>query len=334
MRPSFHPRLINDPFGDPGIVVNFTFRKQALLFDLGDLSPLPPGELLKVRQAFVTHTHMDHFIGFDHLLRLMLGRDCRLSLFGPQGFLKRLTGKLDAYTWNLVRNYEEALCIDAAEFLGDRLEYQTFDCRTGFSPSDRRQVTVRDQVVHQDAAFTVRAAVLDHQIPSLAYSLQERFHINILKARLNDLDLPVGPWLARFKEMLYNEADPSTEITVPPTEGAGRSRTFTLAALRSQITRITRGQKMAYVTDAVYSPDNEEKIVALARDADHLFIEAAFLHKEEEIARDKFHLTARQAGWLARKAAVHQMTVFHHSPRYTGQSHQLADEAEQAFTTP
>lgn len=332
MRPSFHPRLINGPFDDPGLLVTMPFRKRALLFDLGDLRALPPKDTLKIDHVYVSHTHMDHFIGFDQLLRALLGRDKTLSLYGPHGFLNNLTGKLNAYTWNLVHNYTAAVRIHAIEISGQKATAQTFDCHNGFEPSQRRTYPIHGAVVHQEPIFSVTAAQLDHQIPSLAYSLQESRHVNILKTELDKLGLAVGPWITSFKNLIHTNADPDTPIFVPNVfDKVPNTQPYTLKELSGRVARITQGQKIAYVADVVYNSSNIDKIATLAHGADHLFIEAAFLHAEKRIAAAKFHLTAHQAGAIARRAQVKQMSIFHHSPRYAGQAHLLEQEARAAF---
>jgi ribonuclease Z len=64
------------------------FDRQALLFDLGDVSPLSARKLVRISDVFVTHRHMDHFSGFDRLLRFVLGRDQALNPYGPVGSSK------------------------------------------------------------------------------------------------------------------------------------------------------------------------------------------------------------------------------------------------------
>ena len=69
----------------------------------------------------------------------------------------------------------------------------------------------------------------------------------------------------------------------------------------------------------------------LSFEADHLFIEAAFLDYDREIALKKYHLTAREAGELANKARVKQLTPFHFSPRYGHRMEDIRKEAEEAY---
>jgi len=66
VRPSFHPVVVNDPFGDPVVYVDWLFERRALLLDLGRVDTLGARKLGRVTHAFVLHAHMDHFAGFDH----------------------------------------------------------------------------------------------------------------------------------------------------------------------------------------------------------------------------------------------------------------------------
>ncbi len=329
MHPRFHPRLINGPFDDPGLFIPFLFESQAILFDLGDNQVLTSRDILKISHVFVSHTHMDHFIGFDRILRLALGREKNLHLFGPRQFLSNVEGKLAAYSWNLVANYPYRLKLRLTEIHHDYQLSRTYLCQNEFIPTDEAERKPFTNILVEAPAFKVSAAILDHDIPCLGFAIKERIHVNINKDALNELDLQTGPWLTDFKQALYAGADPASEIEV--ITGSDMIRHFTLGELADHIAMVTPGQKISYIADVAYTPANADKIISLAQDSDHLFIEAAFLDAQQDLAAEKHHLTARQAGELAACCGARQFTIFHFSPRYLGQEDLLYQEAEAAY---
>ena len=165
MKSYLHSKLINDPFGDPGLLVQFLFQKRSLLFDLGDISPLSNAELLKVSHVFVSHTHIDHFIGFDRLLRTVFGREKTITFFGPENFIKNVEGKLTGFTWNLVDRYEESLTFKVVEVREGRLLKATFKAIDRFKRVDEQEIELKNGIILEDPLFTVSAAVLEHRVP-------------------------------------------------------------------------------------------------------------------------------------------------------------------------
>ena len=188
MRPTFHPNLVNGSAGDPALFVDCLFEGRALLFDLGDIRSLSPRKLLRISHAFVTHAHMDHFIGFDWLLRILLGREKDLHLFGPPGFLAQVEHKLRAYTWNLVRNYASDFTLHVTEVDGKKAGRRaTFRCHSAFRRENEASVACPENILLREPAMQVRYTLLDHGgIPCLAYALEEQAHVNVWKNRLQN----------------------------------------------------------------------------------------------------------------------------------------------------
>ncbi len=328
----YSAELINEPFGDPGVYVGCKYRRESLLFDLGDLHRLTPRKLLKVGHIFVSHTHMDHFVGFDRLLRLFLGRDKHLYVFGPAGFLSQLEHKLMSYTWNLVENYTNDFTIVATEVTPERMVTKSYECRNAFhSEAIEKNGPFNGTLVETDF-FRITTAILDHKIPCLAFCFEERHHFNILKTVLDEMNLPTGAWLMKLKEHLTNGDDDATPVRIwrRDPEG-GRQESYRLLGELRGIVKITPGLKIGYVADAVYNEANAAAIVRLVAGADILFIETPFLDEDAETAAKKYHLTARQAGFLARESQVKRIIPFHFSPKYKPTPQALAEEAIRAF---
>lgn len=332
MKPAFQPALVNDPFGDPAVYVDFLFQGRAMLFDLGDLRNLATRKILRLTDVWVSHAHMDHFFGFDWVLRLCLGRDIRLRLYGPAGFLDQVEAKLAAYTWNLVESYETDFTLAVTEVVSEtEARSALFRCRRRFRREAEQTLKLRDRVLLDEDNHSVRFAILDHGIPCLAFALKEKRHVNIRKNRLNELGLEPGPWLHDFKRALLNHAAGATEIrALRGSRSEPREQAFRLDELSGDIAQLAEGQKLAYVTDVIYHPENARRIVELAREADQLFIEAVFGQDLAERAAAKHHLTAWQAGTLARLARVKFPTPFHFSPIYRDREDALRREFDEA----
>jgi ribonuclease Z len=330
MRPLFHPSLVNGRYGDPTVYVETLFEKRSLLFDVGEIASLSPRRIRRIDQIFVSHEHIDHFVGFDHLLRLLVGHEKSVELFGPSGFAERVFHKLQAYRWNLVESYPTDLVFVVSELgMANSISTTQFRLRKAFAaePSVSRK-TFRG-VVCDEPTHRVSAAILEHGTPCLAFALQEAAHVNVWKNRLLERGLPVGPWLRSLKNAVVERRADDHLIHID--EAATSDRLVPLGSLRDLLT-VTAGQKIAYVTDVADTPANRAAIVALVQNADILFIEAAFAHADAALAMERAHLTTTAAGEIAREANARRVEPFHFSPRYAGDEARMLAEVMAAFT--
>jgi ribonuclease Z len=329
MKSAFQPRLVNSPFGDPGLYVDLRHKGRAFLFDLGRLDRLPAAALLRVTHVFVSHTHMDHFIGFDHLLRLFLARDRELNVYGPPGIIENVRGKLCGYTWNLVDSYGFVLTVHEVGF--ERIDTVRLPACQAFRP-EAPVSRPFDGTVHETAAYAVRAAHLDHRIPCLGYALCEKTRLNVRPERLEELGIPAGRWLNELKAAVRDNLPDDTPIRAEWRVGSERKEaTLPLGELRDRLLVSTRGQKLAYVVDTIFSRANMQRVTELVGGADVFFCESLFLDADRDQATKRYHLTARQAGTLARAAGVARLETFHFSPRYDRDPEPLRAEAQATF---
>ena len=321
----FQPRLTNEPFSDPGVFVDIRFGHRALMFDLGDNFPLVPRELYRVSHALVSHAHMDHFSGFDRLLRVCLHRDRPLHLVGPPGFTDRVAAKIAAYSWNLLdtESVDFALVVD--EFDGRLTRRARFAAREGLVRRDVEAPALAPGCVVDEDDFSIEAAVFDHGLPCLGFALQERLRVNVWREGLAALKLPVGPWLNEAKRAV-RRGDPDDTMVV-----VGDGGTMALGELRTRALQVGPGQRVVYITDIAGEADNIARAVQLASGADTLFIEAPFAGADAAIAAERRHLTAATAGRIAREAGARQVIPFHFSARYAERPELIPTEVDAAF---
>jgi ribonuclease Z len=330
MRHPAQPRLTNAPDSDPGLFIDTERRRGALLFDVGSCEGLDKEELARVSHVFISHTHMDHFMGFDGLLRNLLGGPKTLFVYGPQGIVRHLGHRLSAYQWNLVGAYADSALIQVTEIRRECHLRQTFACRRAFKPKTAPAQTRPSRTIMENDRWRVEADILDHRTPCLGFRINGRDRLTVMTAALAESGYATGPWLGRLKALVAEDAALST-VRLDVTTSTGQQTSVSAAALSHRLIRRRPGPVFAYITDAVYSAANIPKITRLARHADHLFIEAPFLSAEDRHAAAKHHLTAHQAGTLAAMAGAKHFTIFHFSPRYRGRFEDLAAEARDAY---
>ena len=331
MRPLLHPNLVNGRSGDPALYIETLFERRAILFDLGDITALSPRKIQRLEHVFVSHAHIDHFVGFDRLLRLLVGREKKISLYGPKGFIDHVGHKLHAYRWNLVDRYLCDLVFEATE-INSSLETRTarFRLKNAFAAEAIGGGRIVDGVVHGEPTFRVSIAILEHRTPCLGFAIEEAMHVNVWKNRLAELGLPVGPWLRELKRAVIENRSDDHVIRVGSRPTTSDVREMPLGALRTVLT-VTPGQKIAYVTDAADTAANRKAIIGLIHNADLLFIEAAFAEADVALAAERAHLTTAAAGRIAREAGVRQLEPFHFSPRYSGEEARMLNEVMAAF---
>ena len=335
MRTTLDLHLLDPTANEPGLVADVRDERRALLFDLGDIGSLAPRVLLRVTHAFVTHTHMDHFAGFDHLLALGLGRMPQWTLWGGPGFVDQVEHKLRAYTWNVVHRYEVPMVIEAHALEADgSRRHARFDSRQLFVREDLPpQEPGASDVLLDEPLLRVRACIVDHEMPVLAFAIDETAQLRVRAERIAGMGLATGAWLRELKAAVLAGAPDDTPIDLVWQDSDGAHREVRpVGELRPLVLDTVPGRRIGYVTDLRFTEANIEELVKLLADVDLLHIESVFLDADRDQALRKNHLTARQAGEIARRLRAKKVVPFHFSPRYRGREQELRDEVEAAFS--
>ncbi|MER5399485.1 ribonuclease Z [Streptomyces sp. NPDC002599] len=145
-----------------------------------------------------------------------------------------------------------------------------------------------DGVLATTPAYTLEARRLSHPVESFGYRLVEPDGRRMLPERLREHGIK-GP-----------------DVGVLQREGVLRGVTL------DDVSEVRRGQRFAFVMDTRLC----EGVDALAEGCDLLVIESTFLDGDHRLASDHGHLTAGQAGRVAKEAGVRHLVLTHFSQRY------------------
>lgn len=307
--------LVGGIFGDPLVHVQLRRLKESLLFDLGDPVRLTARVAHQVSSVFLSHAHIDHINGLTWLLRSRFGPFGPCRIFGPVETISRIESFLDAITWDRIN--DKGPLFEVYEIDGAFLRHTKL--QPGRKRIDFPESPINDGVILNENSFVVKAAVCDHNIPSIAYALVFKQEIKVRKDRLAKANLSPGRWLATLKECIYADT-PEVEIILPD------KSTARAGELAKDLTIILPGKKLTYATDMADTPDNRKKVIELARSSHTFFCETAFTMEDKDKAEATQHLTTLAALHIAREAGVKRLVPFHFSKRYERNSQSVYDE--------
>lgn len=216
-----------------------------------------------VTRIFVSHFHGDHCLGLGSMLM-------RLNL-------DKVTHPIHCYYPASGKKYF------------DRLRYGTIYHET---IQVVEHPVSKPGVVHDDGAFCIEAAFLDHGVDNLAWRIKEadrrKFHADKLKE--------AGVFGPKVREL-----EQKGELVV---EGK--------RVLLEEVSTIRQGDVIAVVSDTRLCAN----AVEIAQGAKLLLCESTYLEEHRELAEKHYHLTAKQAALIAKEAGVEKLILTHFSARY------------------
>ncbi len=167
-------------------------------------------------------------------------------------------------------------------------------------------------VVHKGDGFLVRCFPLDHTKTCVGYTLEEENRPGIFNPeKATELEIPVGPLWGKLQK--GEDIVTSSGKIVHPADVMGKPR---------------KGRKFSFVTDTLY----KESIAKEVANSDLLICEGMFEEALIDQAKEKKHMTAKQAATIAKDSNSKRMAMIHYSPRYTDKDlERLLNEAKEIY---
>ena len=159
--------------------------------------------------------------------------------------------------------------------------------------------------VFETKDFLVEAISMQHTTKCLAYSFEEKEKTRINKEKIKNLNPKEIQEIIKGKTIISN----NKKINI------------------KNISHKEKGRKISFIFDTKINK-NIEKI---AKNSDLLISESTYLKPEEELAERYKHLTAEQAGEIAKKTKSKELILTHISQRYDKKEKEILEEAKKKF---
>lgn len=259
------------------------YKDEMILFDCGEgtqrqfrkarINPC------KITKLLISHWHGDHVLGIPGLLQTlsMNGYNKKLEVYGPKGTKQKMRSYLDLF----------------------------LNGKAGFG-LEVHEISVGSFFEGRD--FYLESLLMDHGVPTNAYSFVVREKSRLDREKLAELKLPNSP--------LIGELTKGKIVEINGKKVDGRKLMYTESEKRISVIIDSRVCSNA---------------VKISKKADLLVCEASFSAEEERIAKDHGHMTGVEAAKIAKKAGAKKLALNHLSQRYEMFPKKILSEARKVF---
>ncbi|NJC87439.1 MAG: MBL fold metallo-hydrolase [Desulfuromonas sp.] len=310
------PYLCSGLLDDPLLLVRIRPTGRSLLFDCGQLQHLAKRTLRSIDAVFVTHAHMDHFMGFDHVVRHTHVSPRPLDLFGPPGIATRVAHKLGSYDWNLAEEWWRTIFVH--EVHKEWIERYRFAGARGFREERIGNEPRCGAEIYANEHVTVAAQLCDHGLPVLAFRLTEQEIFSIDPSRLTAEGLHPGPWLRQLKGRWKGGGlgGQPLDVLCVTANGPEAATVADDAALYRRLRAVRPAAGIGYVTDIGFTTANCEILREMMTEVSLLCCECTFLAADEAKARNSRHLCSSDVNRLAADLRPKVLLPMHLSKAY------------------
>ncbi|HBG04520.1 MAG: ribonuclease Z [Geobacteraceae bacterium GWC2_58_44] len=322
LEPTFFAGLFDDPL----LLVRVRSSGRALLFDCGKMHHLAKRVYTSIDAIFISHAHMDHFMGMDSVIRHSHASPRTVDIFGPPGLSGRMAHKFACYDWNLADTFWGNFRV--GEVSQGRI-VSTLYC--GPEAFAARPDGERSGDIYGNSYLTVKGVLCEHRIPVLAFRVDEGAAFVLDEARMAQAGVVRGEWLKDLEKLFHRgrlEGNPIQYAAATAGSSIEERSEPDAAALYQRIRKIEKPASIGYVTDIGFSPDNLEKLAGLLEGVTLLVCECAFLAAEQNKARLSRHLCTSELNIILDRLRPRYVLPMHFSKIYQGRSDPLYHEIE------
>lgn len=285
---------------DISILVQLDNHPWNYICECGDASNWTVKEVQNANAVFISHTHIDHFVNFDMVIRHQIGIQRRVVICGPKGIAAQVQAKLKSYTWNLIQ--KGAILYEIREMVSEN-EIRVFEIEPPVWELIEKPI-LKSNVLFQEKNLVVTGILLDHKTPTLAYKFKAA---DTVKIDIQASGFRGGKWVKELKAA-FEQNTPEQSISI-------EEKTY-LASDLFHLLKRQKGDSVGIIMDHAANSENHAKILQHFSNCQKVFIESFYKNEDQAFAAANYHSYAAMSGKIMREAKVLNPVPVHFSRKY------------------